>query len=430
MVVRNASPAVARRQRRPLQSGYVQLVVVATLAVLAPLLLPFAASHEYLAYLARLDTTRNTQVASLVAAVAALIGIRRVTAYPGTQAFAAILPAFLAMYGVAAMVLLVGRFAYSGAGLTAGLLFSTTAMFVLVFLSQRGAPMQFFIVPGSEAGIVPDTPRVRWLRLTEPRVPVQTDAAIVADLHADYDPEWERMLALAAINGRPVYHTKQLHESLTGRVQIEHLSENNFGSLLPNLAYFEIKRLIDIVAVVLLAPLLALPMLAVALAIRLDSPGPALFRQIRMGYRERPFAVVKFRTMHHRAADDAHDPVTRDGDDRVTRIGRFLRRSRIDELPQLWNVIKGEMSLIGPRPEATALSEWYERELPFYAYRHIVRPGITGWAQINQGHVAALDEVHLKLQYDFYYIKNFSAWIDILIAMRTVVIMLNGFGSR
>jgi len=108
----------------------------------------------------------------------------------------------------------------------------------------------------------------------------------------------------------------------------------------------------------------------------------------------------------------------------------LLRRSRIDELPQLWNVLKGEMSLIGPRPEALALSEWYERELPFYTYRHIVRPGITGWAQVNQGHVAELGDVHIKLHYDFYYIKHFSAWLDILIMLRTVSTMLTGFGSK
>jgi lipopolysaccharide/colanic/teichoic acid biosynthesis glycosyltransferase len=106
------------------------------------------------------------------------------------------------------------------------------------------------------------------------------------------------------------------------------------------------------------------------------------------------------------------------------------QRSRIDELPQLFNVLKGEMSWIGPRPEAIALSEWYEAELPFYSYRHIVRPGITGWAQINQGHVTNLDDIRAKLQYDFYYIKNFSYWLDLLIVFRTIVVMASGFGAR
>ncbi|MES2753565.1 MAG: sugar transferase [Pseudomonadota bacterium] len=400
---------------------------MALVAMLGPLLLPYAQAGSFVI---SLESTRNSAIASVLAAVAGVIGVRRVTAYPGAQAFAAILPSLLAMYAAAAALLLIGRFPYSGLMLTVGLSFSTVTLFVLVFLGQRGAPMQFFILPGSEAAIVKDTPRVEWLRLTKPVIPDNSEAAIVADLHADWAPEWERLLATAAINGRTVYHTKQLRESLTGRVQIDHLSENNFGSLLPNLAFFEIKRVVDVLAALILLPICALPMAVVAAMIRLDSPGPALFRQRRMGYRGVPFEVVKFRTMRHRPSDDSLNPVTADGDVRVTRIGRFLRRARIDELPQLWNVLLGEMSLIGPRPEAVELSEWYERELPFYAYRHIVRPGITGWAQINQGHVAALDDVLVKLQFDFFYIKNFSAWIDILITMRTCVIMLSGFGAK
>jgi lipopolysaccharide/colanic/teichoic acid biosynthesis glycosyltransferase len=134
---------------------------------------------------------------------------------------------------------------------------------------------------------------------------------------------------------------------------------------------------------------------------------------------------------HEREVDDARsDAITRDGDDRVTRLGRFLRRYRIDELPQAINIIRGEMSWIGPRPEAVALSRWYELELPFYRYRHIVRPGITGWAQVNQGHVAEVEDVLWKLHYDFYYIKNFGFWLDILIIARTIRTVLSGFGAR
>jgi lipopolysaccharide/colanic/teichoic acid biosynthesis glycosyltransferase len=122
--------------------------------------------------------------------------------------------------------------------------------------------------------------------------------------------------------------------------------------------------------------------------------------------------------------------ITREGDPRITRIGRVLRRSRLDELPQLINILRGERSWIGPRPEAVVLSRWYDAELAFYPYRHIVRPGITGWAQVNQGHVADVDEVHEKLHYDFYYIKNFSPWLDLVIVMRTIRIMLTGFGAK
>jgi lipopolysaccharide/colanic/teichoic acid biosynthesis glycosyltransferase len=107
-----------------------------------------------------------------------------------------------------------------------------------------------------------------------------------------------------------------------------------------------------------------------------------------------------------------------------------LRKFRLDEIPQIINILKWQMSWIGPRPEAEVLSNWYTNELPFYRYRHVVKPGISGWAQVNQGHVAELDEVYRKLQYDFYYIKYFSAWLDILIFLRTIKTMLTGLGSK
>jgi lipopolysaccharide/colanic/teichoic acid biosynthesis glycosyltransferase len=174
-------------------------------------------------------------------------------------------------------------------------------------------------------------------------------------------------------------------------------------------------------------------MVLTGLAIRLDSPGPVLFQQERIGYRGKTFTMFKFRSMAHeeRSSDDPRLwAVTQDEDRRVTRVGRFLRHYRIDELPQIINILRGEMSWIGPRPEAVPLSAWYEKELPFYRYRHIVRPGITGWAQVTQGHVAAVDDVLWKLHYDFYYIKNFSFWVDVLIVARTIRTILTGFGAR
>jgi lipopolysaccharide/colanic/teichoic acid biosynthesis glycosyltransferase len=172
-------------------------------------------------------------------------------------------------------------------------------------------------------------------------------------------------------------------------------------------------------------------MLAIAAAIRLDGDGPIIFSQQRVGYGGRRIIVYKFRTMHSApASGDRRAAITADDDERVTRAGRRLRKLRLDELPQIFNIIRGEMSWIGPRPEVEVLSAWYTNELPFYRYRHVVKPGISGWAQVNQGHVAEVDEVHRKLQYDFYYIKYFSPWLDLLILLRTIKTMLTGFGSR
>ena len=407
----------------------VQLLGVVAASYFLPLLAPlvtFGTSST------DLPGTWNSQIASLIAAVVALFAFRRVSMYPGTRGFAYMLPAFSTTFGIATAVLLVSRLSYSGSMLIVGYVASTAVTFLLWFMGQRGEQVRMYYVPAGNTGIIGDTPMVEWVRMGEPMVPADPGAAIVADLRWTHEPAWERMLAAAAISGRTVYHTKQLRESLTGRVQIEHLSENSFGSLLPNLAYRGIKRTIDVVACLILIPILIVPMLLVALLIRLDSPGPALFRQERMGYQGHPFRVVKFRTMAERPdiEDERAAAITRSDDDRITKLGRFLRRSRIDELPQIVNVLRGEMSWIGPRPEALSLSQWYERELPFYGYRHIVRPGITGWAQVNQGHVAELDDVHVKLHYDFYYIKHFSAWLDMLIVLRTIATMLTGFGAK
>ena len=408
------------------------LLALAVVAYLGPLVAPLITFGRLSRELA---STPNTQITSLVAAVAALLLHRRVTVYPGARAFGYIIPAFSSTFGLAAAVLLFSRASYSGSMLLVGYVASVGMAFLLGYFDGRAAPARLYFVPTGNTGIVTDTPEVEWVRLEKPAVPDDPGAAIVADLRAQHSPEWERMLAKAAISGIPVYHTKQLRESLTGRVQIEHLSENSFGSLLPALGYRGIKRLIDVVSSIVLLPILFVPMLLIALAVRASSPGPIFFRQRRMGYRGVPFDMVKFRTMvEERDAEDEdaarERAITRDADARVTRIGRFLRQSRLDELPQMVNILRGEMSWIGPRPEAVPLSAWYEQELPFYSYRHIVRPGITGWAQVNQGHVAGLDEVHVKLHYDFYYIKFFSFWLDLLIALRTVGIMLTGFGAR
>jgi lipopolysaccharide/colanic/teichoic acid biosynthesis glycosyltransferase len=287
------------------------------------------------------------------------------------------------------------------------------------------------VIPAGQVEHLFDVPDVAWVRLSDDTKDHPFEA-IVADLRADIPDQWERFLADRALAGTLIMHYKQMEESLTGRVAIDHMSENNLGSLIPGIVYAKVKRLWDILATIVLLPIL-LPLLGVvALLIKFDSDGPIFFRQERMGYRGRTFKMYKFRSMRHGhdATDARHAAMTRDEDDRVTRIGRTIRRYRIDELPQIVNILKGEMSWIGPRPEAVPLSHWYEAELPFYRYRHIVRPGITGWAQVKQGHVAEVGDVLWKLQYDFYYIKNFSFWLDLLIIARTIRTVLSGFGAR
>ncbi len=259
--------------------------------------------------------------------------------------------------------------------------------------------------------------------------------AIVADLHYPHSERCERIFAKAALAGIPVYHFRQIAEMQSGQVRINHLSENDLGSLIPNVSYASAKRVIDFLGALILIPL-CLPIFAIlAILIKLDSPGDAIFIQQRMGFRGEVFRMYKFRTMRERRVADRglaqrQDAMTKSDDDRITRVGHFLRKTRMDELPQMLNVLLGEMSFIGPRPEACSLSEWYEAELPFYSYRHIVRPGITGWAQVNQGHVTDVSDVLAKLRFDFYYIKNISLWLDLLIALKTMRVIATGLGAK
>jgi lipopolysaccharide/colanic/teichoic acid biosynthesis glycosyltransferase len=305
-------------------------------------------------------------------------------------------------------------------------------LYVLYVYAERNVRRRIAVVPFGDINLLTRVPGVDWKMLTRPRLHDSRGChAIVADFSADLPDEWEAFLADAALAGRIVYQVKQLGESLTGRVELEHLSENSFGSLLPARGYFYLKSFLDFIAALLALPFALLVIVPAAIAVRLDSPGPILFRQKRVGHAGKPIIVYKFRTMRTvQVEDERRAAMTADDDDRVTRVGRFLRKVRLDELPQIFNILKWEMSWIGPRPEAEVLSIWYTSELPFYRYRHVVKPGISGWAQVNQGHVAEVEEVHRKLQYDFYYIKYFSPWLDLLILFRTIKTMLTGSGAK
>jgi lipopolysaccharide/colanic/teichoic acid biosynthesis glycosyltransferase len=188
------------------------------------------------------------------------------------------------------------------------------------------------------------------------------------------------------------------------------------------------KRLFDLILCLALAPF-ALPFVAVAGGLVLATMGrPVFFRQARVGLGGRPFMIVKLRTM--RLSETGGQIATAVGDPRVTPVGRWLRRSHIDELPQLWNVLLGEMSLIGPRPEQPALAEAYAREVPAFAWRALMRPGITGWAQVRAGYAADLDETRIKLAYDLYYLKNSSLGLDLEICARTLWAVVSGAKAR
>lgn len=181
-------------------------------------------------------------------------------------------------------------------------------------------------------------------------------------------------------------------------------------------------------AMILVASLPLLPL--IALAIRIDSPGPILYRQKRVGLNGRVFEIYKFRSMRTDAEADGRARWAKRGDSRVTRLGLLLRCTRLDELPQLFNVFKGDMSMVGPRPERPEFTTELAKTIPHYMERHTVRPGLTGWAQINYPYGASLDDAKRKLEFDLYYVKNYSLFLDLVTMIQTARIALGGIGAR
>lgn len=188
-------------------------------------------------------------------------------------------------------------------------------------------------------------------------------------------------------------------------------------------AQIRLKRLMDLLLSFGLLCFVWPMMLVVTLLIRLDSPGPILYRQNRTGFKGRNFQVLKFRSMRT-DAEKSGAVWAQTNDTRITRIGKWIRLTRIDELPQLLNVFRGEMSFIGPRPERPEFDQMLEKEIPYYALRYLVRPGITGWAQVMYPYGASVEDAKQKLEYDLYYIKNHRLWLDVIIVLRTVKIVL------
>jgi sugar transferase (PEP-CTERM system associated) len=223
-------------------------------------------------------------------------------------------------------------------------------------------------------------------------------------------------------------------EKITGRIEVEQLNPSwlIFAEGFRFSSFFRFVRRILNFSVALVALVLSLPVLPfIALAVKLGSPGPVLYRQRRVGRRGgKVFYCYKFRTMRQDAEADTGATWATDDDPRITMVGKFLRSSRLDEIPQLWCVLKGDMHFVGPRPERPEFVEWLSKEIPYYDVRHAVRPGITGWAQVQYKYGNTLEDAREKLQYDLFYIKNASLGLDLLIMFQTIKIVLLGRGAR
>ncbi|MGE4423614.1 MAG: TIGR03013 family XrtA/PEP-CTERM system glycosyltransferase [Pseudodesulfovibrio sp.] len=233
------------------------------------------------------------------------------------------------------------------------------------------------------------------------------------------------------LSGMEVLDAPEFYERVNGKLMLENITPSWFifskGFKIMGLRRF-FKRIGDIAlslfGIILVSPVLPL----VALAIKLDSPGPVLFKQVRVGKADENFVIYKFRSMRQDAEKESGAVWAKQNDNRITKLGAFLRKSRIDEIPQLFNVLIGDMSLVGPRPERPEFVKNLKKVIPYYSERHFVKPGITGWAQVRYPYGASVEDAIEKLRYDLYYIKNYSLFFDFRIMIDTVSVMAKKLG--
>ena len=257
---------------------------------------------------------------------------------------------------------------------------------------------------------------------------------VVVAIERHLDANLFQLLVECQARGVRISLMADLYEKLYRRVPIEYINPGWVLQVIQGRAVFNrlqlsLKRLTDLTLGVFALPVWALFLPLVALAIRLDSPGPIFYRQIRCGRAGKPFSIIKFRTMISDAEQDGKPRWATKNDDRITRVGRILRKARLDELPQVFNILRGEMSFIGPRPERPEFVEELQQEIPFYRARLMVKPGLTGWAQVHYNYGNSVEDALIKLQYDLYYLHSWSLWLDLHIIFKTFGVVFKFKGT-
>ena len=304
-------------------------------------------------------------------------------------------------------------------------------------LRRRPWSERMVLVTGEESlaedlGHAPHTSVVEFYRPRDepPGDPLPAGTTLVVDLRALLSEEMAQWVSSSSIAGSYIRALAPTYEEHTGRIPMVHLAEGwELSQPVHANGYGPLKRVIDIVLTVVTLPLWLVLAAVIWIAVRVDSPGPVIYRQERVGREGSRFTLYKFRTMVKDAEIDGPRFAAED-DPRFTRTGRLLRKTRMDELPQLWNVLTGKLSLVGPRPERPVFVDEYVRTIPFYNNRSLVRPGVTGWAQVNYGYADDEADTIEKLTYDLYYVKHMALGLDFQILGKSIWTVLTGFGAR
>ena len=376
-----------------------------------------------------LATVSNSLLITIFVYLASAITLPKITRYLLVEDKYYILPVMLAIYGVAIAMILLLRIDYSRPTLLHGFICVLIWLFISSIAGKKAKTLKLNAINNFDIDEFKQHRNIDLQILTQPYQINSIRQGLVVNLHNNLSSEQEKFIADCSINNITVYHSERIREMLDGKVQTMHLSENTLGSLQPDPIYFMLKRFWESALIIICSPLLIALMLIVAILIKLDSKGPVIFTQLRIGQGGKPFKIYKFRSMSINK-NTSNSKFATEEHHRITKLGYLIRKIRIDETPQFWNVLKGDMALIGPRPEQESFVKEFEKEIPFYGYRHILKPGITGWAQTVHGYVDNTDSTREKLAYDLYYIKYLSFWLDINIFFRTLKTMMTGFGAK
>ncbi|WP_417230627.1 sugar transferase [Brevundimonas sp.] len=336
-----------------------------------------------------------------------------------------VLSSVIMAHGAVAFLTLALRIYYSNQLMFVAALVSVAAAMALLLMRRQFHKRRAALLGGWHP--IAAKLRVDFDHLDSPPVDLRIYDMILTTT-AEPPTGWADAVTHAMLAGKPIRHVAEYIEEEHGIVSVEHfhLEHLPVGGLT---SYQARKRAMDVFLVLIGLPIAALFLALGALAVLVTMGRPIFFIQSRVGLGGRVFRMYKLRSMRS-PRQSVEEVATLKGDARVTPIGVWLRRFRVDELPQLWNVLKGDMSIIGPRPEQPVLTEQYREELPAFAYRSLVRPGITGWAQVRAGYAADLQETKVKLSYDLFYLKNFSFSLDLQIMVRTIGTLLTGNGVR
>jgi exopolysaccharide biosynthesis polyprenyl glycosylphosphotransferase len=375
----------------------------------------------------------NSLIACAFAYSMSCYSLYKLSNFPGARTLLNLPSILLIVIAGNALIFTSFRLEYSRAILTMG---AALLPFAIVLqhklISNKNKNHLYLVTPFGCYQSILNNPGNHYQLLTIPdinQLKPEKVSGIIFNQHEKIPNEWQQLLARGANLEIPIYDVSQVYESLHGKSPLEYLPEPTSSSLKPHWLYRSTKRILESILIIASIPLWLPLVLTFAIAIKLESKGPAFFIQRRVGQGGKEFNMVKLRSMCL-DSEACGAQFAGENDPRITRIGKFIRKVRIDEIPQFINVLKGDMALIGPRPEQEAFVKEFEKSIPLYTLRHVVKPGITGWAQVTHGYADDEDSTKEKLAHDFYYVKNLSLWLDLIVVVKTIKTMLSGFGAR